>query len=211
MNNNVKGCDYIKRETSSLNTKKALSASLKKFMEQKALSKITVSEIIADCHVNRKTFYYHFADIYDLLKWTLEQETVEVIKQFDLLVEYWEALQYIIDYVENNKHILNCAYDTIGRNEMKRFFYNDFINIMSYIVDHVEQGLQLKIDADFKQFIAEFYTEAIAGILLNLFQEKKTHKSKEITDNIIFIFEHSVPNILLSKSNQPKDEHFPFV
>lgn len=28
-------------------------------MEKKPLSKITVSEIIADCGVNRKTFYYH--------------------------------------------------------------------------------------------------------------------------------------------------------
>ena len=33
-------------------------------MEKKPLSKITVSEIIADCGVNRKTFYYHFEDIY---------------------------------------------------------------------------------------------------------------------------------------------------
>ena len=37
-------------------------------MEKKPLSNITVSEIIADCGVNRKTFYYHFEDIYALLK-----------------------------------------------------------------------------------------------------------------------------------------------
>ena len=42
--------------------------SLQRFMEKKPLSKITVSEIIADCGVNRKTFYYHFEDIYALLK-----------------------------------------------------------------------------------------------------------------------------------------------
>ena len=54
----------MKHEITSLNTKKTLSASLKKFMERKPLSKISVSEIIADCGVNRKTFYYHFDDIY---------------------------------------------------------------------------------------------------------------------------------------------------
>ena len=48
--------------------KKTLAVSLKRFMEKKPLSKITVSEIIADCGVNRKTFYYHFEDIYALLK-----------------------------------------------------------------------------------------------------------------------------------------------
>ena len=48
--------------------KKTLAVSLKRFMEKKPLSKITVSEIIADCGVNRKTVYYHFEDIYALLK-----------------------------------------------------------------------------------------------------------------------------------------------
>lgn len=49
-------------------TKKALSDALKKLMSQKAFSKITVSEIIRMCNVNRKTFYYHFEDIQALLK-----------------------------------------------------------------------------------------------------------------------------------------------
>ena len=42
--------------------------SLKRFMEKKPLSKITVSEIIADCGVNREAFDYDFGDIYGLLK-----------------------------------------------------------------------------------------------------------------------------------------------
>ena len=61
----------MKQDEKSLSTKRALAASLKKLMEKKPLSKITVSEIISDCNVNRKTFYYHFQDIYDLLKWIL--------------------------------------------------------------------------------------------------------------------------------------------
>ena len=58
----------MKHEVTSLNTKKALAAALKELMTKKPLSKITVSDIISVCGVNRKTFYYHFQDIYDLLK-----------------------------------------------------------------------------------------------------------------------------------------------
>ena len=47
----------MKQDQKTLNTKKALAASLKKFMKQKPLSKITVSQLISDCNVNRKTFY----------------------------------------------------------------------------------------------------------------------------------------------------------
>ena len=101
----------MKHEVTTLNTKKALAASLKGFMERKPLSKITVSEIITDCGVNRKTFYYHFNDIYDLLKWILEEEAIEIVKQFDLLLDYREAVIFVMNYVQDNKHLLCCAYD----------------------------------------------------------------------------------------------------
>ena len=47
-------------EEMSLHTRQAMTGSLKKFMGLKPLSQITVSEICADCNLNRKTFYYHF-------------------------------------------------------------------------------------------------------------------------------------------------------
>lgn len=112
----------MKHSITSLNTKKIIAGSLKKIMCEKPLSKITVSEIIQDCGINRKTFYYHFEDIYALLKWMFEEEAIELVKNFDFLVDYEESLGFILDYVEKNQHIINCAYDSIGREEMKRFF-----------------------------------------------------------------------------------------
>ena len=124
----------MKHEEISLNTKRMLAASLKKFMAKKPFSKITVSELIADCDINRNTFYYHFEDIYALLRWMLETEAIEVVKQFDLITDYEEAINFVMDYVEANDHILNCAYDSIGREEMKRFFYPEFTGIISCLL-----------------------------------------------------------------------------
>ena len=150
----------MKQDQKTLNTKKALAASLKKFMKQKPLSKITVSQLISDCNVNRKTFYYHFEDIYDLLKWTLEEEAIEVVKQYDLLVDYQEVITFVMDYVEENQHILNCAYDSLGREGMKRFLYADFIGILSTLIEGIEQQENIHADAEFKQFLCGFYTGA---------------------------------------------------
>ena len=41
-----------------------------------------------------------------------------------------EAIMFVIDYVDKNNHILNCAYDSMGRDEMKRFFHSDFYNLI---------------------------------------------------------------------------------
>ena len=96
----------MKYEITTLNTKKAFSSALKELMEKKPFSKISISEIVKECGVNRNTFYYHFKDIQDLLKWTLEQEAVEVVKSFDLILDSNEAILFVLDYVEKNKHIL---------------------------------------------------------------------------------------------------------
>ena len=60
-------------------TKLALANSLKKLLQKKFLDDITVKEIVEDCEVNRQTFYYHFQDIYDLLRWYLSHETEQAL------------------------------------------------------------------------------------------------------------------------------------
>lgn len=186
----------MKHEITSLNTKKMLSASLKKFMERKPLSKISVSEIIADCGVNRKTFYYHFEDIYALLKWTLEQEAVEVVKNFDLLVNPEEALIFVTDYVDANAHILNCAYDSMGRDEMKRFFYADFYDVILSIIERIEKEKNIVVAEHYKQFVVNFYTEALAGILIDFFQHKDKRNRDEVIQYTLQVLKKSIPGIL---------------
>ena len=83
-------------EETSLRTKKAICDALKELMRHKTFSKITISELIRECNINRKTFYYHFEDIYGLLKWMLEQEAIEVVKKFDLLIDYQDAFLFVI-------------------------------------------------------------------------------------------------------------------
>lgn len=157
----------MKNELISQNTKKALSSALKEAMRHKAFSKITVKEIIEHCDVNRNTFYYHFDDIYALLRWTLEEESINIVKQFDLLVDYEDAIRFIMDYIEQNDYIINCTYDAIGRDEMKRFFYSDFITIVSTVINNADKKATTHLEPDFIDFLADFYTEALAGTLIN--------------------------------------------
>lgn len=57
-------------------TKKALANAMKELMEQKKFSKINVGEICSLCNMNRKSFYYHFKDKYDLVNWIFYSEFV---------------------------------------------------------------------------------------------------------------------------------------
>lgn len=190
----------MKHEITSLNTKKTLADSLKRLMKNKTFSKITVSEIISDCGLNRKTFYYHFEDIYALLKWMFENEAVEVVKQFDLIVDYEEALTFIMNYIEENDYIINCAYDSIGREEMKRFFFADFIELTSSIIDSAEKETGKLLDENYKNFLCNFYTEALAGMLIDWIKNRNSrdkvmvieYLEKTIKNSLFGILENSI-------------------
>ena len=187
----------MKHTVTTYNTKKLFATSLKEAMRQKTFSKITVSEIIASCGVNRKTFYYHFEDIYALLKWMLEEEALEVVKHFDLLVNYEDAIRFVMQYVDENDYIISCAYDSIGRDEMKRFFYKDFVGVVASVIDAAEAGFKKKIDPDFKKFAAKFYTEAIAGMLIDWVKEKDKADRKKTIGYMTSIIETALESMKL--------------
>lgn len=42
----------------------------------------------------------------------LMQEAIEVVKNFDLLVDYQDAFLFVFNYVEQNAYVLNCIYDS---------------------------------------------------------------------------------------------------
>lgn len=177
-----------------METKKSLASSLKESMRRKAFSKITVKEIIQNCGVNRNTFYYHFEDIYSLLRWMLTEEAINVVKHFDLLVDYEDAIRFVMNYVDDNDYIISCAYDAIGRDEMKRFFYNDFIEITSTLINDADKRAKKHLEPEFKAFLADFYTEALAGTLVNWVKEKHIGDKEKMIQYLKAVIESSLNN-----------------
>lgn len=183
-------------------TKLMLADSLKKAMKSKPVSKVTISEIIADCNVNRKTFYYHFEDIYALLKWILEEEAVEIVKSLDMVVDYEEAVLFALDYIDKNHSFLENVYKSLGRDHLKRFFYTDLIGIIRGIVDKTEQMEGLNVEEDFKAFLAATFTEAVAGMLMELITTRETADRNKVVEYTSIIMKSSIVSSLRAISQQ---------
>lgn len=147
-------------------TQTALSDALKRLMLTKPFSKITVSEIIADCRLNRKTFYYHFQDMRDLLRWTLRHEAINVVESFDFATDSEAAIMFVFDYLEQNQHMLNCVYDAVGSGELRLFLYEDFAKIAKKIISTAEKEIGKEISEEYKNLLASFYTDGTVGIII---------------------------------------------
>lgn len=176
----------MKNEDITYKTKKTLAKALKKLMLEKKLSKITISEIVRTCNLNRKTFYYHFDGVGGLFKWMLEDEAVHVVREFDLSKDYKKAIFFVMDYLENNQAILNSAYDSMGREGLKKFFYDDFLEITLRFIDLNEKKLGYITAKDYKNFLAQMVANAIAGMIIDYFSSDKII-SKTKLNNFLYI------------------------
>ena len=57
-------------------TKRALASALRELMQEVPFDKIQVTHICERCDMNRKSFYYHFMDKYDLVNWIFDTEFI---------------------------------------------------------------------------------------------------------------------------------------
>lgn len=194
-------------EEISFRTKKALSSTFKKAIEEKPLSKITISELCKSCGINRKTFYYHFEDVYALMRWTFEQEAIDIVRKFDLPKDHKEALHFIIDYVDANKHIANCIYDAVGREGMKRFFFSDLEQTIKLLIGSVEKRFNKAIDPGYRQFLCEFYANAFSDLLIDWLADRSIRSREDMINDISFTMETSLKSIVAAcpprKGNPP--------
>lgn len=158
-----------KNFNSSVQTKLALSAALKKLMTQKSLEKIIIRDITDLCGIRRQNFYYHFEDIYDLLRWMFQEEAISLLSQHEGALLWQDGLLQLFQYIEKNHDVCYCALKSLGRDHIKRFFEADIYEIIHRTVEQIGNDIGVPdTSIYFKSDIAmmtHFYVVALAGIV----------------------------------------------
>ena len=108
-----------------------------------------------------------------------------------------------MDYISDNSYILNCIFDSVGLEEMKRSLYPDIHDIIRICIDSKEEELGLHIKEDFKNFICNLYTEGFSGTLLKQIKEPDNVSKEEAISYYSLILNVSLPSVLQSA---PKKE-----
>lgn len=157
-----------KNSSVSEHTKQQLASALKTLMAQKPMDKITISELTELCRIRRQSFYYHFEDIYDLLRWMFQSEAVSLLRQHEGTLLWQEGLLQLFRYLEANRAVCLCAIRSVGRDHLKRFFEADIYAIIHRTIEQIGEQigglspLEAIIDAE---MLTHFYVVALAGMI----------------------------------------------
>ena len=199
----------MKREESSLRTKQEFADSLKRAMQQRPFAKITVKQLCEENNFNRKTFYYHFQDMYALLRWMLEEEAVEVVRQYSNMDNYEDALNFLMDYTEENAIFISCACDAMGEKALQRFFCTSFQDIVVKFLHHAQEVNGVKLDPAYEEFLVLFYIQALTGILSDWIAGRDNRNRAVICEYLLQTVRSSLAGILAHVSGtSPAAIHF---
>ena len=120
-------------------TKSAITDSFLKLLNQKKFDKITIKDIVSDCGISRKTFYYYFDDIYDLLQKYLTELTQESIRSIDNAQSFEAELIKLMEFVMQNKRAVYHIYYSVSRDKLEDYLYESSLPaIRSTIIKKLE-------------------------------------------------------------------------
>ncbi len=138
-------------------TKRALATALKQLMEEEPFEKIQVSQICERCGMNRKSFYYHFKDKYDLLNWIFDVEIISYAQEYTEAAQLSEQIEYVQDicnYLYENRSFYRKALQVEGQNSFKEHFTELCVPVMKLRLT------ELLGDEEVDDFTVDFFADA---------------------------------------------------
>ena len=189
-----------KEYKSSAATRRAISEALKALMLQKPLDKITIGEIMDACGMRRQHFYYYFTDIYDLLRWTFEEEALQLRREQSGDLPWQEGLLQLFHYIADHRAICLCALDSLGREYLKQLFETDISGIVRRTVDRLARENGFPENAAMEDTAVRFLTLALAGVMESWLRGELTQTPEELIGIFSTIFQDYIRGVMLRPS-----------
>ena len=158
-------------------TKNALAVSMKKLMEKKPFSKISVGDICEDCGMNRKSFYYHFRDKYDLVNWIFYVDFIERLEWSSCRYE-WDMLEALCSHFYRERLFYQNALQVEGQNSFREYFCGMLRPVLMLLTQNlVEEGRK-------KEFYIAFLCEGVLGELVYWLREGSKITPEEFVEDL---------------------------
>ena len=118
----------------SVDMKETIARAVKVLVVDKKVKKLTVKDIVEECNITRQTFYYHFEDIPDLLRWSLNKKSEEIFQEYFEDGSQENALRYFILVALNMKTYIQKGMSTNYKDEIDRILIEHFYKLSDRIV-----------------------------------------------------------------------------
>ena len=175
-------------------TKRALEDSLKHLLLQKPLNKITINDIAEDCGIIRMTFYYHFKDIYDLVEWSCLEDAQRALDGKKSYETWQQGFVQIVHAVRENKVFVMNVYRCVNREQVEKYLVPLTDQLIMGVITERAAGMTVR-EAD-QQFIAQVYSYAFVGIMLDWIRDDMRADPEELVNRLAMVIHGGITQAL---------------
>ncbi|MCD8329205.1 MAG: TetR/AcrR family transcriptional regulator [Lachnospiraceae bacterium] len=100
----------------AIDMKTWIADKLFEMMKEKKLDKITVKELVEECHISRQAFYYHFQDLMDVLEWSVQKKLQSILET----ASPEEALEDFTSFFVENRGMMDKLHQSRHREQLEQ-------------------------------------------------------------------------------------------
>lgn len=178
-------------------TKVLLQDVIKKQLSKTSLDHITVTSIIEESGVNRKTLYYNYEDKYDLARSAVFSDLLACLED-NFLADTWETgmtgvLEYAIDNQAVFKNIARSSYSSRFRIDLEQLGAKQYVIFVNSILLRERPDTYAGSKEDYPLIcdMARFFSVVVIAVITDWFQRGMQASPQELTEYLRVMFRYA--------------------
>ena len=164
-----------------------IACTFKKLLQTNSYSGVTVQDIANEADISRKTFYYHFFNKSDLVKYIFRADLANELKRL------FPTDELVCDTglrEDKYRYYPFFTRDYFGEHDKKAFF-NVFSRYIGKNSDYYQKLFRCEDWNYLENYLIEIYRPRLKKIIASFFAEYKVEAPAEIVDYLASYYAHS--------------------
>lgn len=177
-------------------TKELIKREFLNIVEVKSLKNITIAELAEKCDINRNTFYYHYEDIYMLVKEILNDELEKIDKEFNNTYSWEDSLLHAVSFILENKKATQNIFKSIDKKDTDDYLFKVCEAVMEKYIKNECESKNIEAKEKDKILIRNFYRAALVGLLDKWIQDGMKEEPQLVIYRIGKLFDGNIERSL---------------
>lgn len=138
-------------------------------LETTPIEKIKVKDIAEKCHISRQTFYYHYYDIFSILKYIFEKQTEKALEDVTFVEDLETSYLKIMNWFKKNERLITITYNYDNGRLLKNCLKQILLPTINKLVEKNSYGYSVTNKQ--LSFISNFYFITLISFLFDWIED----------------------------------------
>jgi AcrR family transcriptional regulator len=163
-------------------TEKLITNAIMDLLRERPYNKITVTDIVKRCDINRNTFYYHYADIPDLIQHLLRDRTRQLCHTERHFRRPLTFVFYLVLVADKYKKILNNLYHS----EMQPYLEDVMMTVCAHFANrYIHQSMQeAPLSREDSKLLIRYWSAIINGMFSDWLKHNMNYELPKVVKRI---------------------------